>query len=307
MNYQEVLSSAAFWGDTKSNWKSIQFYLRSIAGSFSVISLLWHRFSLGSYHSLHTCMLSCFSHVWFFATLWTVAHQAPLSMGVSKQEYWSGLPFPLPGDLPSPGTELASRMSPALTGRFFTTEPPGKPSSLLTCTFTTNSFLVSLCPEYPPPIKHDLIDEGRIIIRHHLPSTLSPMPSFSVQFNSVTQSCPTLCDPMNRSTPGLPVHHQLPEFTQTHVHWVGDAIQPSHPLSSSSPPALNLSQDQGLFKWVSPSHQVAKVLEFQLQHQSSLYMSSNRVKSCTSISFYHHVLSHHIVIVCLYICFLLME
>ena len=70
-----------------------------------------------------------------------------------------------------------------------------------------------------------------------------------------------LCDPMNRSTPGLPVHHQLPEFTQTHVHWVGDAIQLSHPLSSPSPPALNLSQNQGLFKWVSSSHQVAKVLE----------------------------------------------
>ena len=76
-----------------------------------------------------------------------------------------------------------------------------------------------------------------------------------------------LCDPMDCSTPGLPVHHQLPEFTQTHVHWVSDAIQPSHPLSSPSPPALNLSQHQGLFQWVSSSHQVAKVLEFQLQHQ----------------------------------------
>ena len=77
-----------------------------------------------------------------------------------------------------------------------------------------------------------------------------------------------LCDPMNHSTPGLPDHHQLPESTQTHVHWVGDAIQPSHPLSSPSPPALNLYQIQGLFKWVSSSHQVAKVLEFQPQHQS---------------------------------------
>ena len=87
-------------------------------------------------------------------------------------------------------------------------------------------------------------------------------------FSSVTQFCPTLCDPMNRSMPGLPVHHQLPEFTQTHIHWVGDATQPSHPLSSPSPPALNPSQHQGLFKWVRSSHQVAKVLEFQLQHQS---------------------------------------
>ena len=89
----------------------------------------------------------------------------------------------------------------------------------------------------------------------------------SVQFSLVAQSCPTLCDPMNHSTPGLPVHHQLPEFTQTHVHWVGDAIQSSHSLSSPSPPALNLSQNQGLFKWVSSSHQVTKVLEFHLQHQ----------------------------------------
>ena len=93
-------------------------------------------------------------------------------------------------------------------------------------------------------------------------------PRLSVQFSSVTQSCPTLCDPMYCSTPGLPVLHQLLEFTQTHVHWVGDAIQPYHPLSSPSPPALNLSQHQGLFQWVSSSHQVAKVLEFKLQHQS---------------------------------------
>ena len=88
------------------------------------------------------------------------------------------------------------------------------------------------------------------------------------EFSSVAQSCPTLCNPMDCSTPGLPVHHQLREFTQTHVHWVGDAIQPSHPLSWPSPPAFNLSQHQGLFKWVSSSHEVAKVLEFQLQHQS---------------------------------------
>ena len=80
----------------------------------------------------------------------------------------------------------------------------------------------------------------------------------NLQFSSV-QSRPTLCDPMNCSMPGLPVHHQLPEFTQTHVHRVGDAIQPSHPLSSPSPPALNLSQHQGLLKWVSSSHQVANL------------------------------------------------
>ena len=87
----------------------------------------------------------------------------------------------------------------------------------------------------------------------------------SVQFShSVTSNSLWSHEP---HTPGLPVHHQLPESTQTHVHWVSDAIQPSHPLSSPSPPAFNLSQHQGLFKWVSSSHQVAKVLEFHLQHQ----------------------------------------
>ena len=86
----------------------------------------------------------------------------------------------------------------------------------------------------------------------------------SDQIRSVAQSCPTIHDPMNRSMPGLPFHHQLPEFTQTHVQQVGDAIQPSHPLSSPSPPAPNPSQHQSLFQWVNSSHVVAKVLEFQL-------------------------------------------
>ena len=88
------------------------------------------------------------------------------------------------------------------------------------------------------------------------------------QFSSVAQSCPTLCNPMNCSRPGLPVHHQLPEFTQTHVHRVSGAIQPSHPLSSPSPPAPNPSQHHSLFQWVNCSHEVAKVLEFQLSHHS---------------------------------------
>ena len=86
----------------------------------------------------------------------------------------------------------------------------------------------------------------------------------SVQFSSVGLSCPTLCNPMNCSTPSLPVHHQLPEFTQTHVHRVSDAIQPSHPLSYPSSPAPNPFQHQSLFQWVNSSHEVAKVLEFQL-------------------------------------------
>ena len=116
--------------------------------------------------------------------------------GFSRQEYWSGVPFSPPGDLPDPGIKPESPACPALTGGLFTTEPP----------YTEN-----------------------------------------LQFSSVAQSCLTLWDPMNCSTPGLPVHNQLLEFTQTRVHRVRDAIQPSHPLSSPSPPAPNPSQHQRFF------------------------------------------------------------
>ena len=95
----------------------------------------------------------------------------------------------------------------------------------------------------------------------------------SVQFSSVAQSRPTLCDPMNRSTPGLPVHHQLPEFTQTHAHRVSDAIKPSHPLLSPSPPAPNPSQHQGLFQWVNSSHQVAKCCHSYSQFQAMAFVT----------------------------------
>ena len=112
---------------------------------------------------------------------------------------------------------------------------------------------------------------------------------------SVAQSCLTFCNPMD----GFPVLHYLPEFAQTHVHWVNDAIQPSHPLSSPSPSALNLSQHQGLFQWVSSSHQVAKVLELQLQHQSFQWIG--RLISCRTDWFdllavqgiLKHLLQHH--------------
>ena len=97
----------------------------------------------------------------------------------------------------------------------------------------------------------------------HTPETCSLMLS-TAQFSSVSQLCPTLCNPMNRNTRGPPVHHQLPEFTQTHVHRVGDAIQPLHPMSSPSPPAPNPSQHESPLQWVNSSHEVAKVLEFQL-------------------------------------------
>ena len=128
----------------------------------------------------------------------TVAHQATLSMKFSRQEYWSGLPFPalLQGIFPTQGLS--------------------------------------------PPLLHSQADSLPLRRQGSLVRTR--------QLSPVAQSGPTLCDPMNRSTPGLPVHHQLPEFTQTHVHRMGDAIQPSYPLLSPSPPAPNLSQRQGLFQ-----------------------------------------------------------
>ena len=104
-------------------------------------------------------------------------------------------------------------------------------------------------------------------------------PQFSsVQFSLVAQSCLTVCDPLDCSTPGFPVHHQILEHTQSHVHQIGDAIQPSHPLLSPSPPAFSLSQHQGLLKWVSSLHHMAKILEFQLQHQSFQYSGLISVK-----------------------------
>ena len=108
-----------------------------------------------------------------------------------------------------------------------------------------------------------------LCLHHHPQALIVPLPGcLWHQFSSVAQSCLTFWDPMNHSMPGLPVHHQLPEFTQIHTLWVGDAILPSRPLLSPSPPAPNPSQHQGLFQRVNSSHEVAKVIEFQLQHQS---------------------------------------
>ena len=136
--------------------------------------------------------------------------------------------------------------------------------------FVSNSLLLYKLQEYwsglpclPP---RDLPDPGIKLMSPALAGTFfttAPQGKpISQSVSSVAQSCPTLCDPMNRSTPGLPVHHQLPEFTETHVHRVTDAIQPSHPLSFPSPPAPNPSQHRSLFQWVNSSHEVAKVLEF---------------------------------------------
>ena len=118
------------------------------------------------------------------------------------------------------------------------------------------------------PLKHTHTRFLIIIINNQTQQTSLYNIFEIVQFSSVTQSCSTLCDPMNRNMPGLPVHHQLLESTRTHVHRVRDAIQPSHPLSSPFPPAPNPYQHQSLFQWVNSSHEVAKALEFQLYHRS---------------------------------------
>ena len=133
--------------------------------------------------------------------------QAPPSVGFPRQEYWSGLSFPPPGDLPNPEIKPTA---PALAWAFFTTELPGKPSTL---------------------------------------------------FSSVQFSCSAVSDSLQ---PHESQYARPPCPSPTHVHWVGDAIQPSHPLSSPSPPAPNPFQHQSLLQWVNSSHEVAKVLEFQL-------------------------------------------
>ena len=135
-------------------------------------------------------------------------------------------------------------------------------SSILHIFFYNFLFCTTLCLKFSFMFIHDAVVCFHCCVVFHYVN--KPQ---SVQFSSVAQSCPILCDPMDCSKPGLPVHHQLLESTQTHVHWVSDAILPSHPLSSPSP-ALNLSQHQGVFQRVSSPHQVAKIFEFQLQHQS---------------------------------------
>ena len=214
------------------------------------------------------CVLSC---VQLFATPWTVTHQAPPPTGFSRQESWSGLPCHPPGDLPNIDRQILYRWA--------TWEAPEAIRVALNSMWLvflwrrgnwnrqkdTSSMLAHRRKTmWGHSKKTSTYKPRREVSEETSPANHGLLASSSVQFSLVTQSCPTLCDPMNYSTPGLPVHHQLLEFTQTHVHRVGDAIQPSHPLSSPSPPAPSPSQHQSLFQWVNTSHEVAKVLEFQL-------------------------------------------
>ena len=262
-------------------------------------------------------------------TPWTVAHQAPLSMEVFRQESWSRQIFPSAGHLLDP------RIKPGSCAQiFYHLRHQGSPSGQwIKVKWTWSSrrwqeWTLQLWNQWTKMEGHGKINSGdhyiyyceqeflrrngvalivnkivqnavlgynlknsrmisvrfqgklfnMIVIQVYATTTnakeaevewsYKDLQDLLVQFSSVAQSCLTLCDPMNRSMPGLPVHHQLPELAQTHLHRTGDASQPSHPLLSPSPPAFSLSQHQGLFQWISSSHQVAKVLELQLQHQS---------------------------------------
>ena len=185
------------------------------------------------------------------AASWLLVLQEPAILMTTNKPYSAAT---------SPASSLAEKThhqvsqwcSEVCSWRVCPLNPPGEHSSLVGLLASLNTACLSL---------------SAFSFFCHLPEQLryfSFTSACSVQFSSVAQSCLTLCDPMNCSTPALPVHHQLPEFTQTHVHRVGNAIQPSHPLSSPSPPAPNPSQHLSLFQWVNSSHEVAKVLEFQL-------------------------------------------
>ena len=237
--------------------------------------------------------LSC---VQLFATPWIAAYQAPLSMGFSRQEYWSGMPLPSPGS----GGEISSLKKKAgPTGRLCTNS--GREFWLHGDKLTSESWNFPNWKHIQIHLKSEHVvqgchqtklgsahlhrkanrltlgcAEGKYRVYYRAPgkeskhlARLKDLNSDGLQqFSSVTQLCPTLWDPMDCSMPGLPVHHKLLEFIQTHIHWVGDAIQPSYLLSSPSP-TFSLSQHQGLFQWVSSSHQVDKYWRFSFSFSPS--------------------------------------
>ena len=172
--------------------------------------------------------------------------------GFSKQEWWHGLPFP------SPVNHVLSELSTMTHPSWVTLHSMAHSFIALNkIVIHVIGFVSFLWNGKSMEVFVSEISSSKPGLNHQ---------QENVQFNSATQSYLTLYDPMDCSTPGFPVHHQLPELAQTHVHRVSDAIQLSHPLSSPSPPAFNLSQHQGLFQGVTSLHHVAKVLEFQLQH-----------------------------------------
>ena len=188
-------------------------------------------------------------------TPWTIAHQVPLSTGFSLGKNTGvGCHFLLQGIFPTQGSNPHLLYLLYCQADSLPLMPQGKPKcDTMDSSLPASSVHGILQARILEWVAISFYRDFKILLKNT-----------SVQLSSVAQSCPTLCDPMNCSTPGLPIRHQLPEFTQTHLHRVSDAIQPSHPLLSPSPPASNPSQHQSLFQWVNSSHEVAKVLEFQL-------------------------------------------
>ena len=158
------------------------------------------------------CVCHVLNHIQLFVTLWPIAHQASLSKGFSRQECWSGSPLPTPWDLPDPGIEPEPLI---LQVDFLPTEPSEKPLPMVTRN-KLGPLVSGSMASWPAPTEHPLCC-------------------------SVVKLCLTLCDPMDCSTLGFPVFHYFPEFAQIHVHWVSDAIQPSHSLPPSPPLAFSLS------------------------------------------------------------------
>ena len=229
----------------------------SIAGTLQARTLEWIAISFSNSWKWKVKVKSL-SRVWLFATPWTATHQAPPSMGFSRQEYWSGVPMKQTNPLllesrkaqDTTGLHCESVLSGKTMGETVTSSRVLRDKSRWgKWAARTEKQLLHTCGEAGSlgpwgPETHPRNSSKGTCYRVKKTDTrqfLQTLPKLTdVQFSSV-QLRPTLCNPMNRSTPGLPVHHQLPEFTQTHVHWVSDAIQPSHPLLAPSPPALNLS------------------------------------------------------------------
>ena len=204
-------------------------------------------------------LLSC---VCLFATPWTAARQASLSFTIS----WSLLRFvsieSVVLTISSSAPLFFCLQSFPATGYFPVSRVFTSSGQSIGASASASVFPMNIQGWFPLGLTRLILQSEKL---SRIFSTTTVVQKWlSVEFSSVAQSCPTLCDPMNHSTPGLPVHRQLSEFTQTQVHQVSDAIQPSHPRSSPSPPAPNPAQHQSLFQWLNSSHEVAKVLEFQL-------------------------------------------
>ena len=243
------------WSSIKLKTIAINAFFCSLYSFACYFTVTWHSVMLC--YSFLVAVVQLLSHVWIFITPWTATCQAFLPFTISQS-----LLKLMSTKLMMPSIHLMLCF-PLLV-------PPSVFHSIRVFSWI---FIGRLDTEaealirWPPDSKSQSIRKDPYLAR---PRDIwySQVLLSSVQFSSFAQTCPTLCDPMDCSMPGSSTLHYLPEFAQTHVHWIADSVQPSHPLSSPSPLAPNPSQHQSLFQWVNSLHEVAKVLEFQLQHHS---------------------------------------